>query len=79
MDKCPCGKRRLVEFGAAGKRINCLDAIPGCGEVCGKVLACGTGKSPHLCEGVCHDGPCPPCGKKTAVNCCCGSSTQVCY
>lgn len=75
---CACGKCRVEEL-RAKPRNSCLDHLPTCGDVCGKRLTCGTAKSPHFCESTCHDANCPPCGKKTAVPCSCGSSTQVPY
>lgn len=54
------------------ERQSCLDPIPLCGEMCGKVLECGTPGSYHTCQKECHEGPCPPCPEKTAVLCRCG-------
>ncbi|XP_055333242.1 transcriptional repressor NF-X1-like [Paramacrobiotus metropolitanus] len=70
---CPCGKMALKGM----QRRSCLEPVPTCVEVCGKRLECGTAKNPHFCEKMCHEGPCGACGKKTAVTCLCGSSTQV--
>ena len=60
---CPCGKEELTAV-----RTSCADPIPTCGQLCGKALLCGN----HICEEVCHDGPCKPCSIKILAKCRCG-------
>ncbi|KAB7503183.1 Protein shuttle craft [Armadillidium nasatum] len=72
---CPCGKKSLEQLIANNrivKRTTCLDPIPTCGNVCGKVLKCGTPGNYHTCKAKCHEGQCPQCSGKTAVKCRCG-------
>ncbi|CAH1109198.1 unnamed protein product [Psylliodes chrysocephalus] len=64
---CPCGKTPLNT-----PRLSCLDPIPCCTKICDKMLKCGQPYSPHVCENLCHEGPCPPCLKTTVVRCRCG-------
>ncbi|CAL1409368.1 unnamed protein product [Linum trigynum] len=69
---CYCGKTSLVE-----ERKCCLDRIPNCMQVCGKLLRCGV----HNCTDLCHSGDCPPCMVNVTQSCCCGSTsrTVACY
>ena len=64
---CPCGNTPLTT-----KRTTCMDPIPTCGNVCGKVLPCAK----HTCPERCHAGPCPPCRVKSLEKCRCGASQQ---
>ncbi|KAJ1438677.1 Zinc finger, NF-X1-type [Sesbania bispinosa] len=65
---CCCGKTRLEE-----ERQSCLDAIPTCSQVCGKLLHCGT----HTCKETCHVGECPPCLVLVSQKCRCGSTSRT--
>ncbi|XP_020090548.1 NF-X1-type zinc finger protein NFXL1 [Ananas comosus] len=65
---CHCGKTRLQK-----ERESCLDPIPTCSGVCGKVLPCGV----HLCKETCHEGHCPPCLVLVEQKCRCGSSSRT--
>ncbi|KAK7314674.1 hypothetical protein VNO77_33201 [Canavalia gladiata] len=69
---CCCGKTRLEN-----ERQSCLDPIPTCPQVCGKLLLCGT----HHCKEVCHVGECPPCLVLVSQKCRCGSTSRTveCY
>lgn len=67
---CPCGHATLESLGVA--RTSCLDAIPTCGQMCSKPLACGL----HACREPCHVGPCLPCNDEIPVTCRCGSVTK---
>lgn len=69
---CCCGKSRLEE-----ERQSCLDAIPTCSQVCGKLLHCGI----HTCKETCHVGECPPCKVLVSQKCRCGSTSRTveCY
>lgn len=69
---CPCGKQAIVK----GERASCLDPIPVCKGICGKLLACGSPGSHHVCTARCHLGDCPPCNKSTVVKCRCGHMDQ---
>lgn len=69
---CPCGKQAIVK----GERASCLDPIPVCKGICGKLLACGNPGSHHVCTARCHLGDCPPCNKSTVVKCRCGHMDQ---
>ncbi|XP_056631026.1 protein shuttle craft [Diorhabda sublineata] len=64
---CPCGRTRLTK-----ERLSCLDPIPCCDKVCGKVFKCGQPNMPHRCENNCHEGSCPTCPLTTVIKCRCG-------
>ncbi|KAJ1350745.1 hypothetical protein KIN20_006620 [Parelaphostrongylus tenuis] len=66
---CPCGRCSLKELEI--ERISCLDPIPTCKNICGKVLKCGPEEKKHRCRSVCHTGECPPCDLNTSVVCRC--------
>lgn len=65
---CVCGKTSLEKLGV--ERKSCLDPVPTCEEVCGKLLACG-----HRCYWTCHEGDCAPCYQAVELTCACGSHT----
>ncbi|XP_073296690.1 NF-X1-type zinc finger protein NFXL1 [Primulina huaijiensis] len=69
---CCCGKTGLKE-----DRESCLDPIPTCSQVCGKILPCGL----HHCQDTCHRGACPPCPVLVTQKCRCGSTSRTveCY
>ncbi|KAL6003419.1 NF-X1-type zinc finger protein nfxl1 [Asimina triloba] len=69
---CPCGKSPLVS-----ERQSCLDPIPTCSLVCGKVLQCGV----HHCQNTCHEGECEPCLVIVNQKCRCGFTSRFveCY
>lgn len=69
---CYCGKTQLERV-----RENCLDPIPTCTQVCGKVLRCGI----HHCKEICHEGECAPCQVLVDQKCRCRSSSRMveCY
>ncbi|KAJ7975275.1 NF-X1-type zinc finger protein NFXL1 [Quillaja saponaria] len=69
---CFCGKTSLQE-----ERRSCLDPIPTCSEVCGKLLPCGK----HHCKEMCHAENCSPCLVLVSQKCRCGctSRTVECY
>ncbi|CAI9753586.1 unnamed protein product [Fraxinus pennsylvanica] len=69
---CCCGKTSLKEG-----RQSCLDMIPTCPQICGKILPCGL----HSCQDVCHSGVCPPCSVLISQKCRCWSTSQTvqCY
>lgn len=63
---CPCGKNELTDL--SKPRSKCTDAIPTCGQVCGKMLKCGK----HKCPFACHLGDCmDPCTQIEKVRCAC--------
>ncbi|KAF9609329.1 hypothetical protein IFM89_015584 [Coptis chinensis] len=64
---CYCGKTELQK-----ERVSCLDPIPTCSQICGKLLPCGT----HFCKEVCHAGDCAPCMVIVSQSCRCGSCSQ---
>lgn len=65
---CPCGKKILEVT-----RTSCLDEIPCCEAVCGKIYPlCGSANEPHFCKSDCHIGDCPPCSLSSFVRCRCG-------
>lgn len=70
--RCHCGKTPLE-----GIRSSCLDPIPTCSQICGKVLRCGI----HHCKEMCHEGECGPCHVLVNQKCRCGSSSRLveCY
>ncbi|XP_011083338.1 NF-X1-type zinc finger protein NFXL1 [Sesamum indicum] len=69
---CCCGKTSLNE-----DRRSCLDPIPTCSQICGKILPCGL----HRCQDTCHSGVCPPCHVLVNQKCRCGSTSRTaeCY
>ncbi|XP_058079587.1 NF-X1-type zinc finger protein NFXL1 [Magnolia sinica] len=69
---CHCGKTPLTR-----ERQSCLDPIPTCSQVCGKVLHCGV----HHCKNTCHEGQCAPCLVIVNQKCRCGSTSRAveCY
>jgi transcriptional repressor NF-X1 len=74
---CPCGKTTLNDLKIT--RFSCLDSIPTCGKVCGKLLVCSDTKNNilHYCQALCHSGDCEKqenCNKLVTVNCRCGTS-----
>lgn len=73
---CPCGKRPLDSIEGAAPRQSCVDPIPTCGSICGKLLVCGPKDSPHQCDAPCHEGPCPPCPLSSSVRCRCGATSR---
>ncbi|CAI9786867.1 unnamed protein product [Fraxinus pennsylvanica] len=72
IETCCCGKTSLKE-----RRQSCLDLIPTCSQICGKILPCGL----HSCLDVCHSGVCPPCPVLISQKCRCGSTSRTveCY
>ncbi|KAH8315852.1 hypothetical protein KR067_011340 [Drosophila pandora] len=75
----PCNSKSLqpCECQRESKMVNCSDRKWKCQNVCGTPFACGL----HICEKVCHAGPCSggecpfqvrscPCGKNTQVGPC---------
>ncbi|KAJ1528779.1 hypothetical protein ONE63_007163 [Megalurothrips usitatus] len=68
---CPCGQTSL-STSPDEKRMSCMDPIPTCGKICGRVLSCGQPSNPHTCKSNCHSGACPPCPLMTVVRCRCG-------
>ncbi|PIA36907.1 hypothetical protein AQUCO_03200102v1 [Aquilegia coerulea] len=64
---CCCGKTMLQK-----ERASCLDPIPTCPQICGKLLPCGI----HHCNELCHAGDCPPCMIVVSQSCRCGSSSR---
>lgn len=38
---------------------------------------CVVSDSVHVCEEMCHEGPCGPCSLTSTVRCRCGSKTKV--
>ncbi|KAJ1666634.1 FKBP12-associated protein [Coemansia sp. RSA 1646] len=66
---CYCGKSTAVDLGLP--RIKCTDPVPSCAHRCQKQLSGCT----HLCNEVCHPGPCPPCKEQVKTRCRCGSKS----
>eukprot|EP01105_Mastigella_eilhardi_P020949 TRINITY_DN502_c0_g1_i1.p1 TRINITY_DN502_c0_g1~~TRINITY_DN502_c0_g1_i1.p1 ORF type:complete len:894 (+),score=88.44 TRINITY_DN502_c0_g1_i1:51-2684(+) len=70
--RCPCGAKFVSEL-IFEPRLKCTDAVPTCGNICGKMLpGCA-----HRCEALCHSGLCPPCSALVEIPCRCGCTTQV--
>jgi transcriptional repressor NF-X1 len=42
---CPCGRLKVT----SEQRKSCLDPVPTCKAVCGKMLSCGPIAQPHTC------------------------------
>uniref|UniRef100_A0A8C5BPS1 Nuclear transcription factor, X-box binding 1 n=1 Tax=Gadus morhua TaxID=8049 RepID=A0A8C5BPS1_GADMO len=77
---CPCGQTplaKLLELGYA-ERHTCTDPIPSCGKSCSKPLPCGSNDIIHMCEALCHEGPCGPCSLFSSIKCRCGSKEVPC-
>ncbi|KAK3109128.1 hypothetical protein FSP39_023572, partial [Pinctada imbricata] len=70
--KCPCSQTDLSEIDAE-ERKSCLDPIPTCKNICGKILPCGSKDRPHACQQQCHEGPCGDCNGMTQLRCRCGA------
>ncbi|KAJ7529325.1 hypothetical protein O6H91_15G044900 [Diphasiastrum complanatum] len=71
---CSCGKRPLKDLSGNGTaRKSCLDPVPTCGQICGKLLAC----KKHYCQDICHTGPCPSCTVSVEQKCRCGSTSRT--
>nr|XP_060634470.1 NF-X1-type zinc finger protein NFXL1 [Anolis sagrei ordinatus] len=60
--RCVCGKQ-------VAERL-CASPLWQCDQVCGKTLPCGY----HVCEEVCHGGPCGECPRSGKRSCPCGKS-----
>ncbi|KAL1435518.1 hypothetical protein MTO96_000183 [Rhipicephalus appendiculatus] len=73
---CPCGKSPLASIEGAKPRLSCSDPVPTCGDTCGKLLQCGPKGNWHRCAAQCHEGPCPPCTRSSAVRCRCGATSR---
>lgn len=72
---CHCGKtelEKIYERDGIDPRKNCGDPIPTCHLTCGKRLECGPPSNRHVCQALCHEGPCPTCPQTTLVKCRCG-------
>ncbi|KAG9152424.1 hypothetical protein Leryth_015843 [Lithospermum erythrorhizon] len=65
---CCCGKTSLKEV-----RQSCVDPVPTCSEICGKMLPCKL----HYCQEVCHAGNCAPCPMLVSQKCRCGSTSRT--
>ena len=68
----PCSKKSLQLCQCKRNKKECDCATPDwhCTESCGRPLGCGH----HLCDLVCHEGPCPPCPLSQLRSCPCGKS-----
>ncbi|XP_057840828.2 NF-X1-type zinc finger protein NFXL1-like [Cryptomeria japonica] len=64
---CPCGKKTTTR--------RCSDQKPAesCGQVCEQLLTCGR----HLCDKICHEGPCGSCTILTNASCFCGKKENM--
>lgn len=67
-EACPCGKSKVIDL-LGHPRSTCTEAIPTCGQVCGKKLKCG-----HTCSDFCHEGDCSPCYYITEMRCRCSNN-----
>ncbi|KAJ1907618.1 FKBP12-associated protein [Coemansia sp. IMI 209127] len=66
---CHCGKSTAADLGLA--RTKCTDPVPSCAQKCQRQLSgCA-----HLCNEVCHAGPCPPCKEQVKTRCRCSSKS----
>ena len=72
---CGCGKVDIKVLLPNAPRKSCLDPIPTCGNICGKMRLCG-----HRCKAMCHPGECPDCEEKVEIPCRChtSSKTMIC-
>jgi transcriptional repressor NF-X1 len=68
---CPCSRTLLSTLTDSPRR-SCEDPIPTCHNVCGKPLdGCS-----HLCQRLCHSGPCGDCDEQVNVVCRCGNEKR---
>lgn len=77
--KCmPCllASKRSCFCGKVTTEIKCSGETQSCGQVCGKILACGA----HTCTTICHSGPCKSCDMILTLKCYCGleENEQLC-
>ena len=77
---CPCGKMKLADLYKKKKSIierkDCMDPVPVCGQICGRILTCGPMENHHSCLVLCHEGPCPPCCSTSIRRCRCGRNEK---
>ncbi|XP_076361940.1 uncharacterized protein LOC143252933 isoform X2 [Tachypleus tridentatus] len=73
---CHCHKTPISELEMENVRNKCTDPVPSCGQVCDKILSCGTEDKPHKCTSICHSEKCPPCQLETPVKCRCGGTLK---
>ncbi|KAA1473096.1 hypothetical protein DENSPDRAFT_822377 [Dentipellis sp. KUC8613] len=70
---CYCGKT-TISFRCSHSTANPIRnrGVPlvdlSCGHKCEKKLSCGN----HICESICHEGPCEPCKVREVAKCWCG-------
>jgi transcriptional repressor NF-X1 len=80
LQNCPCGQTKMREILLTQKiiRTNCLDPVPTCGKVCGKLLHQHNDETTidHVCQMKCHTGDCGSCQKIVKVKCRCGKETH---
>jgi len=57
---CFCGRTHVIRKCGEFSKLSC-------GNICGKMLSCGT----HSCDKVCHSGECGPCQIKKTTKCYC--------
>jgi len=75
---CHCKQTALSDILAPEEsRKSCLDPIPCCDKICGKMLQCGSHGNEHYCNRKCHAGPCNSCDGITTVTCRCGSTVMA--
>ncbi|KAF8067912.1 hypothetical protein FPV67DRAFT_1626152 [Lyophyllum atratum] len=68
--ECYCPQKKIMAFRCGVDKGKKRDLS--CGSVCRRKLGCGN----HVCEEVCHEGPCAACLVREEVKCWCGSSTK---
>ncbi|KAF5842537.1 hypothetical protein DUNSADRAFT_6781 [Dunaliella salina] len=67
---CEIVTERPCACGAEKRRVACCEGLFHCGKPCGRRLACGN----HVCERVCHSGPCGECPHQGVRTCPCGKA-----
>ncbi|CAH0384192.1 unnamed protein product [Bemisia tabaci] len=68
---CPKQSSQKCFCGSSTQTRPCASPQWQCTKVCGKPLDCGN----HVCETVCHSGPCKPCPINGVRTCSCGKTT----
>ncbi|GLJ39714.1 hypothetical protein SUGI_0811910 [Cryptomeria japonica] len=64
---CPCGKKTIT------RRCSDQKSAESCGQVCEQLLTCGR----HLCDKICHEGPCGSCTILINASCFCGKKENM--
>lgn len=70
---CPRQSLQSCQCGTETAQRPCSSTVWQCNKVCGRKLECGQ----HLCEVICHSGPCGQCPRTGERSCPCGKNRVV--